>query len=256
MTRIQMLLKTATVVIVLLLFSFAQASALTVEATPGKIPITLGYHGTKLKVRGIGLTTSDVIIQISSKPEAEHLKYKGKAGGIFWMKLGNIVFENVPKVYLVYSTKDIHKILPPEICRELAIGYDALSEKAKIKTKMKDFDRDKWIVEFIKFMEEDELYDQEDGVVQIDQKNHTFSVDIDWPFEAPPGEYVVEAFAVENGQVVERAQTKIRVEKVGLIKHLTHMAFEKPALYGVIAIIVAIVAGFGVGIVFKGGGAH
>jgi len=256
MTRKQMILKTGTLVIVLLLFTFSQAFALTVEVTPGKIPITIGYHGTKLKVKGTGLNTSDVIIQISSKPGEEHLKYKGKAGGIFWMKLGNIIFENVPKVYLVYSTQDIHKILPPEICRQLSIGYDALSEKAKIKTKMKDFDRDKWIVEFIKFMEHDELYDQEDQVVKIDKKNHTFSVTIDWPFEAPPGDYNVEAFAVENGQVVEKAQTKIRVEKVGLVKHLTHMAFEKPAIYGIIAIVVAIVAGFGVGMVFKGGGGH
>ncbi len=256
MIRIHILVKTAVVFAFFLLFFLGQASALTVKVTPGKIPITLGYHGTKMKVEGTGLNTNDIIIQISSKLGEQHLKYKGKAGGIFWMKLGNIVFEDVPRVYLVYSTKDIHKILPSEICKELSIGYDALSEKAKIKTNMKDFDRDKWIVEFIKFMEADELYDEEDGVVQIDKKNHTFSVDIDWPFEAPPGDYNVEAFAVENGQVVEKAHTKIRVERVGLIKQLTHMAFEKPALYGVIAIVVAIVAGFGVGMVFKGGGGH
>ncbi len=256
MIKIHILLKTALVYVFFLLFFLGEASALTMKVTPGKIPITLGYHGTKLKVEGTGLNTSDVIIQISSKLGEQHLKYKGKAGGIFWMKLGNIVFEDVPRVYLVYSTRDIHKMLPPEVCKGLSIGYDALSKKAKIRTSMKDFDREKWIAEFIKFMEEDELYDEEDGVVHVDKKHHAFSININWPFEAPPGDYDVEAFAVENGQVVEKAQTKIRVERVGLIKHLTHMAFEKPALYGVIAIIVAIVAGFGVGMVFKGGGGH
>ncbi len=256
MNRIYMILQTAIVLAVFVLFSPVQAFALTVDVTPGRIPITIGYHGTKLMIKGSGLNTQDIIVQIHSQLGEEHLKYKGKAGGIFWMKLGNIVFEDVPKVYLVYSTKDIHEMLPPQICKELAIGYDALRSRAKIKTNMKNFERDKWIVEFLKFMEEEQLYHEEDGVIKVDRAEHTFSVDIDWPFEAPPGEYFVEVFAVQNGQVVDKAQARIRVERVGLIKQLSHMAFEKPALYGIIAIVVAILAGFGVGMVFKGGGGH
>ncbi len=252
-----MMIKAAMVLIALLVVcSFGRAWALTVEANPEKIPITIGYHGTTITIRGKGLNAPDIIIQIHSKLGEEHLKYKGKAGGIFWMKLGNIVFEDVPKVYLVYSTRDMHNILPQEACRQLSIGYDALRDKVRIKTKMKDLDRDKWILEFLKFMEEDQLYDEEDGVVHIDKENHTFSIEVNWPFEAPPGDYQVQAFAVENGQVIDKAQTSIKVERVGLIRQLTHMAFEKPALYGIIALVVAIVAGFGVGMVFKGGGSH
>ena len=246
----------ALALVIFVCFVPTHASALTVDVTPGKIPITIGYHGTKLTVKGSGLNTEDVIVQIHSQLGEEHLKYKGKAGGIFWMKLGNIVFKDVPKVYLVYSTRDIHDMLPPKTCKELAIGYDALKSRAKIKTDMKDFERDTWIVEFLKFMEEEHLYHEEDGIVKVDRENHTFSVDIDWPFEAPPGEYFVEVFAVKDGQVVDKAEARIRVERVGLIRQLSHMAFERPALYGIIAIIVAIVAGFGVGMVFLGGGGH
>ncbi len=232
------------------------AMALTCKATPGKIPVTIGYHGTKVKVEGEGLATQDVVVQISSKLGSAHLKYKGKAAGIFWMKLGNIVFEDVPKVYLIYSTNDVSKILSKEECKEFSIGYEALEKKAKIETNMKDFDRDKWMVEFFKFMEDENLYDEEIGQIKVDKKSHTYSVEIDWPFQAPPGEYNVEVFAVAGGKVVDQASAKIQVEQVGIVKKLSHMAFEKPALYGIIALVVAIVAGFGVGMIFKGGGAH
>ncbi len=230
--------------------------ALTCKATPGKIPVTIGYHGTKVKVEGEGLTTSDVVVQISSTLGSEHLKYKGKAAGLFWMKLGNIIFEDVPKVYLIYSTKDVEKFLTKEECKRFSIGYEALEKKAKIKTNMKDFVRDKWMVEFFKFMEEENLYDEEVGRIHIDKTNHTYSVEIDWPFQAPPGQYNVEVFAVADGKVVDHASAHIQVEQVGMVEKLSHMAFEKPAIYGIIAIIVAIVAGFGVGMVFKGGGGH
>ncbi len=237
-------------------FLSSQALALTCKVTPGKIPISLGYHGTKVTINGEGLNTEDVIIQIYSPPSEEHLKYKGKAGGIFWMKLGTMVFENVPKVYLVYSTKDTHELLSPETCEELSIGFDSLKKKAVIKSKLKNLDRDKWLKEFMKFKKVEHLYLEQSGIVTVDPATHTYRVEIDWPFEAPPGEYIVEVFAIKDGKVMDKAQAKIRDERVGIEELLSHMAFEKPAVYGIIAIVVAIIAGFGVGMVFKGGGGH
>ncbi len=232
------------------------AGALTCETNPGKIPITLGYHGTKVEISGKDLTANDLIVQIHSDLGEEHLKYIGKAGGIFWMKLGNMIFENVPAVYLVYSTKPIHDIIPHETCKELSISFDALRKKAEIKSDLKNLDREKWLNEFLKFKKEQHLYHEESGIIHVDSANHSYTVTIDWPFEAPPGEYYVEVFAIQDGKVVDKAESKIKVERVGIEKTLSHMAFEKPALYGIIAIVVAIVAGFGVGMVFKGGGGH
>ena len=47
------------------------------------------------------------------------------------------------------------------------------------------------------------------------------------------------------------------VEQVGIVKTLANMAKNNGALYGAISIVVALIAGFGVGIIFrKGGGGH
>jgi hypothetical protein len=64
-------------------------------------------------------------------------------------------------------------------------------------------------------------------------------------------------YAVKEGKVVEQATSKVLVEQVGVVKGLAGMAKNNGALYGILAIIAALGAGFGVGMVFKkGGGAH
>ncbi len=244
------------VILSLGIFACSQAMALTCKVIPGTIPISLGYHGTKVAITGDGLNAPDLIIQIHSAPGEEHLKYKGKAGGIFWMKLGTMTFENVPGVYLVYSTKHTHELLSPEISRELSIGFESLKKKAVIKSGLKDLDRERWLKEFMKFKKEEHVYLEKSGMIKVDPGSHTYTGEIDWPFEAPPGEYDIEVFAVKDGKVVDKAEAKLKDERVGIEDLLSHMAFEKPAVYGIIALVVAIVAGFGVGMVFKGGGGH
>ncbi len=79
----------------------------------------------------------------------------------------------------------------------------------------------------------------------------------DWPYQAAPGDYLVTVYAVKNGKVIEQAESKVNVEQVGMVKALANMAKNSAALYGVLSIGIALVAGFGVGLVFrKGGGSH
>ena len=62
---------------------------------------------------------------------------------------------------------------------------------------------------------------------------------------------------MKDGKVVDQAESRVLVEQAGIVKTLAGMAKNKAALYGLISIVSALGAGFGVGLVFrKGGGAH
>jgi uncharacterized membrane-anchored protein len=57
--------------------------------------------------------------------------------------------------------------------------------------------------------------------------------------------------------VIETATANVFVEQVGLVKAFANMAKKNAAVYGIISILAAIGAGFGVGLIFrKSGGAH
>jgi hypothetical protein len=78
-----------------------------------------------------------------------------------------------------------------------------------------------------------------------------------WPYQAPPGSYTVTVYAVKDKKVVETATSGVLVEQVGGVKSFADMAKNNAAVYGIISILAALSAGFGVGLVFrKSGGAH
>jgi hypothetical protein len=113
--------------------------------------------------------------------------------------------------------------------------------------------------DFIKYKESKKLFSESVGDIDIKPENgvQSYYTELDWPYQVPPGKYQVMVYAVKDGEVVDTAETEVVVEKTGTVKTLADMAGENGALYGAAAIGVAVIAGFGVGVIFKkGGGAH
>jgi len=66
----------------------------------------------------------------------------------------------------------------------------------------------------------------------------------------------VEAVALRGGAVVARSSRQTSVQLTGAPKMLDDLAFDHGALYGVLATIIALLAGLAVGLVFQSKGAH
>lgn len=237
------------------------ARALTVNVSPETVAINLSYNGTTLQVNGQSKAGDDLIVRITNTNGDAHYKYIGKAGGLVWMKQGDISFNNVPGVYLLYSSRDLELLLSPAEQKANLIGFEALKGALEIETASPELlsDKERWNNEFIRFKEKERLYTIQTGTVtrKHGQDSDTYQVEIFWPYQAATGDYLVEAMAVRDGKIVESVKTNFTVERTGLVKKLTDMAFNQAALYGIMAVIIAIVAGFAVGLIFKkGGGAH
>jgi uncharacterized protein (TIGR02186 family) len=249
----------ATVACVMFFFSGPVQGALTTEVTPQNIPINLFYHGAKLNIKGESNAGDDLIIRISSEPMDAHMKFKGKAAGLFWMKMGDISFEHVPGVYLVASTGNLDNLLQKDELVKEGIGFEAIKASAKVETSAPDMDAGRWIEEFVKFKQAENLYRIQEGEITRPQgtSGNQYQLDIDWPFQAAPGTYSIEVLEVQDGKVTDRSETSLTVARSGIVAQLSNLAFNQPAVYGIIAIVVAMASGFAVGALFKkGGGAH
>jgi hypothetical protein len=120
-------------------------------------------------------------------------------------------------------------------------------------------ERSKWFNEFVKYKESSNLYTTSFGKILTTAKDgkQAYYILTAWPYQAPPGDYLVTVYAIKDKKVIEKAESKVMVEQVGAVKMLAGMAKNNGALYGVISIMAALAAGFGVGMIFrKGGGAH
>lgn len=231
-------------------------AAVSCQAIPWVIPITLGYHGLPVEIRGQSAPGDDIVVKVSSAPADAHLKYKGKAGGIFWMKLGTLIFKNIPGTYLVASSAPLATALTPEERDQNGIGFDALERKAEIVAEHGALPAGDWFAEFLDFKKGEQVYAVSEGKVQVDA-NGGYRFTLDWPYQAQPGTYKVEVITARNGMVTGRAESALTVEMTGVVEKLSSLASQHRSIYGILAIVVALTVGFAVGNIFKkGGGAH
>ena len=258
--RLRQRIVTPITILIILIVSIGIASAqLTAKANHDHIKIDFFYHGSTVSVSGVTDPGTDLIIKIASPEGHEKLKQKGKVGGILWMNVGTRKFENVPNLYSVHSTRKLNDMISRDELDKYVIGYPALAKHATIEPAVNAEEKARWFDEFIKYKEMSKLYTTTDGRIEMQEKDdkQSYYILTQWPYQAPPGDYIVTVYAVKDGKVVDQAESRVQVEQAGLVKTLAVMAKNNAALYGVISIISALGAGFGVGLVFrKGGGAH
>jgi uncharacterized protein (TIGR02186 family) len=254
---------TALVVITLtMLLGFAApASAmLTTKANHDHITIGFFYHGSTVSVKGESDPGVDLVIKVTSPEGHQVLKQKGKVGGLLWMNVGQLKFEQTPNFYAVYSTKKLDEILSREEQEKYVIGYPALGKHIEVTPVANEEEKAKWFDEFVKYKEESRVYASSFGKIETKvnaQGQQEYFILTDWPYQAAPGDYQVTVYAVKKGKVVEQAESKVNVEQIGVVKTLATMAKNSAAFYGLLSIGIALGAGFGVGLVFrKGGGSH
>lgn len=244
-----------------LIFAAAgNASAeLTATANHDHIKIDFFYHGSSVSVRGISDQGTDLIIKITSPEGHQELRKKGKLAGFLWMNVGKLTFEKVPNLYSLHSTKKLEDILSRDEMDRYGLGYPALVKHVEISPVASEDEKTEWFNQFIKFKESSKLYSVSSGKINMTEQvgKQNYYVLLDWPYQALPENYTITVYAVKDKKVVETAETHVLVEQVGMVKSLAGMAKNNGAFYGIISILAALGAGFGVGMVFrKGGGAH
>ncbi|MFA5353864.1 MAG: TIGR02186 family protein [Thermodesulfovibrionales bacterium] len=242
------------------MFLPGKASAkLTVKANHDHMAIGFFYHGDTVSVTGVSDPGTDIVFKITSPEGHEALRKKGKVGGVLWMNVGDMRYENTPGMYLLGSSKKVEGLLSPEERDKYVLGYPALKGHMEISPVADEQEKSEWFDEFVKYKESSRLYSVAEGDISLQEKDGRldYSSRLNWPYQAAPGKYTVTAYAVKDKRVVETAQTEIVVEQVGSVKTLARMAKDSGALYGGLSILAALFAGFGVGMVFrKGGGSH
>lgn len=235
------------------------SAELTVTANHDHINIDFFYHGSSVSVRGTSDPGTDLVIKINA-PEGHHaLRQKGKVGGLLWMNVATLNFEHVPSLYFLTSSKKLDDILGPEAMEKDVLGYQALEKHIDLTPVSNEAEKAKWFNEFVKYKENSKLFSVTSGKMTVSEKDgkQNYYVLLDWPYQAQPGDYYVTVYEVKDKKVIEQAQTKVVVQQVGIVKSLATMAKSSGAFYGMISILAALGAGFGVGMIFrKGGGAH
>lgn len=247
--------------ILLLVAAFAwqprmtSAADISFELTPTVVDISAFYNGDSVEVKGRVSAKDDVLLRVSGEGEELHLKKKGKVGGLLWMNTGDVIFENVPRVYMLYPSKGLaDRIENPA----LGLGFNALENQVHIKPAGED--NTFLFQEFIKLKKKEALYSISTDVINygaVENGMKNFSAVLPVPSRMKQGEYTVEAFAIANNGVAGNSTATLDIKQVGFPAELSNLAFNHALMHGIMAVVVALLAGLLMGTLFKDkGGAH
>ena len=186
----------------------------------------------------------NVVIVVEGPSHQITVRRKEKRYGI-WVNAQSASVEAAPAFYAVATTGPIEQVLREEedlkyhitIPREirLAAGEENLADFAEA---------------VIRIRSKQGLYSQKIGGVTLSEDT-LFNTSVSLPSNLTEGDYRTRIFLTRNGQVISNYETTIAVRKVGLERWVYSLAHEQPLIYGLMALVIAIAAGWGASAFFR-----
>jgi hypothetical protein len=230
----------------------------TIRVTPNPLPVTTFFNGAELQIVGEAPDGMALAVLLTSVDGDVELEKKGKVWGVLWMKIGEADIRNVPGAYLLASSVSLTELAPVAVRQANGIGLDVLAASRGITG---DGEEPEVWEELVKLKKHERLYGTFESCVTI-QAGQPGRVDYTTVLPVPArfseGSYRVALWGFHDARAQLLAATELTVHTVGVIHDIAALARNHGLLYGVGALIIALVVGLATGVVvgLAGKGGH
>jgi uncharacterized protein (TIGR02186 family) len=180
----------------------------------------------------------DVIVVLRSPDQAIVARRKERMAGI-WVNGTGKIYPTVPGFYAVLSSRPLRAITSDETLKTLAIGLNNIDFGRVTKSGP---DEETFRSTVIRLKEQQQLFQEhDDGVTFIGRS--LFRASVDLPVNVPIGRYTADVYLFRDGQAVSKNQSTLEVTQAGFERAIYLMAFHHPLIYGLVAVLLAVMAG-------------
>jgi uncharacterized protein (TIGR02186 family) len=227
----------------------ARAQQLVADLSQHLIAITTGFSGTEVLLFGATEGEGDVVVVVRGPDTNTVVRRKSRELGI-WVNSAQVTFTGVPAFYRIASSRPLDEIASPQVRARHQLGIENLrfntlrapspQEVAEFRTGL------------LANREREGLFGSDPGHVTF-LGQRLFRAPFQLPANVPTGNYQVHALLIQNGDVVAEQVTPMLVSKIGVGADVFEFAHRAPAIYGILAVLVAISAGWAASAVFRRG---
>jgi uncharacterized protein (TIGR02186 family) len=232
----------------------AAAEEIVAGLSQSRVAITADFDGSEILVYGAikrdqpappGRT--DVIVTVQGPSAPLTIRRKDRVAGI-WINHASVVVDLAPSFYAVAttgpmdtilsSTEDLrHKITIPKAIRAVGISAEAEGSESFVEA-------------LLRIRAAEDRFRQNEGTVEF-TSDTLFRADVLLPANLTEGAYLVRMFLMRDGAVVDAQERVIDVRKAGLERFLFNLSQQQPLFYGLLALALAGIAGWGAAEVFR-----
>ena len=222
--------------------SQAIAQSLVVDMSESSISITSSFTGKDIILFGAVDMPSDIVVIVQGPQEKMVVRRKGRVSGI-WMNRRSITFPGVPAYYAVASNRPLDEIASQTVRAQYRMGSTFLDFAVDTSTRHLAGEE---LLEFreaiLRNKRREKLYFDADNSVQFLKR--LFRTSIAFPTSAPEGNYTVTTYLLRGGLVIAEQLTPLQIRKAGFERKVFDLANQRPALYGIIAVLIALASGW------------
>lgn len=218
----------------------ARSQSLIVDLSDYAVEITTGFAGTDVMLFGAVEGGSDILVVVRGPEGPVTLRRKGQVA-VIWMNVASMTFDQVPSFYAYAASRPVEEMLGEALLRRLEIGIDNIEVNPRGIASQNIMEE--WRNALMRRMVEQELYTLDAGDVTV-RADQLFRTRIIFPSTVPTGVYRATVYQIRDGQVIKAQTTPLRVRKAGIEAQLFNFAHEQAGLYGLVAVVLALGAGW------------
>lgn len=218
------------------------------------VSITASFDGSEILIYGavkreapVPAGDLDVIVTIEAPSQPATIWQKQRRFGI-WVNTDSVRIGAAPSFYAVATTGPLEEILSP--------AWDS-RYRISLPQSLRAFADTPAVADTRPFTEAMIRLRRQDGHYRLDESSVTlvedtlFRTDIRLPANLIEGDYKTRIFLLRGGEVIDVYRAGIEVRKVGVERFLYNLAFDRPLIYGLMSLAVAVAAGWGASAAFR-----
>jgi uncharacterized protein (TIGR02186 family) len=237
----------------LLLDRPAAAQELVTDISRHLISIESNFTGADLLLFGavegppFGEKT-DIAIVVRGPQDDVVVRRKARVGGI-WVNFDSVAFGDVPGYYSVVSTRPLDEITSKTVLQRHGIGIENLNLADMTEGGAGDAAFREAV---LRLRARNKLYQSDSGGVVFLGKS-LFRATVNMPANVPDGVFSASIYLFEDGDLVQAQTTPLYVSKAGFERLVYTLANRQPLAYGILAVVLAVVAGWAASVAFRRG---
>lgn len=191
----------------------------------------------------------DIIVALEGPKTPIVVREKERMLGL-WVNRGAESFESAPASYSLASTRRLTDIAPQGVLEQLSIGVENLRTDLGRDPAAQAPNRDQYATALRRIRLDRGLYYQAFGTVEFVSAT-LFRAELVLPADLPVGPHIARAFLFRNGVFLRERDEKLWVVKSGFETYVSNLAERYGFLYGVFAVVLAIVTGWFGRVIFR-----
>lgn len=237
-------------IMLFLLAPHAYGTALIIDSSTNEVKVSSSFIGTDVMVFGTANDKDDIIVVITGPTETAIVRKKGRVSGI-WINKEKLEFREIPGFYAIASTRPLSEITETDELKRQKIGIHNVITTASLNSKDKNIKTFKSFKDaLVRGQKTKGLYLDMPLTIDVVSKR-LFKTTFHFPNNMTTGIYTVKVFSFQKKRLVSMVSKTISVEKIGIGADVFKFAKEQSALYGLLAILIAVLSGWIASVIFR-----